>query len=74
MDPAAGHLPGLAGLPGAGPARDDPAAFFLERARVALGVGPDFGTGGAGHVRLNFATSTAVLTEAVERMAAAVGR
>ncbi|GAA1827965.1 MalY/PatB family protein [Microlunatus capsulatus] len=52
----------------------DPAAFFLEHARVALGVGPDFGTGGAGHVRLNFATSTAVLTEAVERMAAAVGR
>ena len=49
-----------------------PAAFFLEHARVALNAGPDFGTGGDGHVRLNFATSTAVLTEAVERMGAAV--
>ena len=28
-----------------------------------------FGTGGAGHVRLNFATAQAVLREAVERMA-----
>ena len=52
----------------------EPAAFFLEQARVALGVGPDFGRPGAGHVRLNFATSTAVLTEAVERMASAVHR
>jgi cystathionine beta-lyase len=49
-----------------------PAEFFLTRARVALSAGPDFGSGGAGHVRLNFATSTAVLTEAVGRMAAAV--
>jgi cystathionine beta-lyase len=51
-----------------------PAEFFLTEARVALSAGPDFGTGGAQHVRLNFATSTAVLTEAVERMAAAVAR
>jgi cystathionine beta-lyase len=50
----------------------EPAEFFLEHARVALNAGVDFGTGGAGHVRLNFATSTAVITEAVERMAAAV--
>ncbi len=50
----------------------EPALFFLEQARVALGVGPDYGPGGKGHVRLNFATSTAVLTEAVQRMAAAV--
>lgn len=53
---------------------DEPVDFFLRDARVALGAGPDFGPGGSGHVRLNFATSTAVLTEAVERMAAAVGR
>ncbi|KRV49750.1 cystathionine beta-lyase [Wenjunlia vitaminophila] len=51
---------------------DDPAAVFLERARVALVPGPDFGAGGAGHVRLNLATSPEVLTEAVRRMAAAV--
>ncbi|SDT38573.1 cystathione beta-lyase [Friedmanniella luteola] len=52
----------------------EPADFFLEHARVALSPGADFGSGGAGHVRLNFATSTAVLTEAVGRMAAAVTR
>ena len=49
----------------------DPAAVFRERGRVALSPGPDFGTGGQGHARLNFATSPAILTEAVERMAAA---
>jgi cystathionine beta-lyase len=49
---------------------DDPAAVFLERDRVALNPGQSFGPGGAGHVRLNFATSRAVLTEAVDRMAA----
>ena len=49
-----------------------PARCFLDRARVALSSGHVFGTGGAGHVRLNFATSAAVLTEAVRRMGAAV--
>ena len=51
---------------------DDPAAVFLERGRVALNSGPSFGSGGAGHVRLNLATSPELLTEAVRRMAAAV--
>ncbi|MFJ7045498.1 MalY/PatB family protein [Streptomyces sp. NPDC101112] len=45
-----------------------PARLFLDHARVALSSGHIFGTGGAGHVRLNFATSRAVLTEAVTRM------
>lgn len=49
-----------------------PAQHFLERAGVALVDGADFGAGGAGHVRLNFATSEAILTEAVERMAASL--
>ncbi|MBT2386070.1 MalY/PatB family protein [Streptomyces sp. ISL-11] len=53
---------------------DDPAAVFLARGRVALTGGMPFGTGGAGHVRLNFATSPEILTEAVGRMAAALGR
>jgi cystathionine beta-lyase len=52
---------------------EDPAAVFLHRGRVALNSGPRFGTGGAGHVRLNFATSPEVLVEGVRRMAAAVG-
>jgi cysteine-S-conjugate beta-lyase len=50
---------------------DEPAAAFLERGRVALSAGRDFGTGGAGHVRLNFGTSPALLTEGVRRLTAA---
>ncbi|MEU2356192.1 aminotransferase class I/II-fold pyridoxal phosphate-dependent enzyme [Streptomyces misionensis] len=50
---------------------DDPAQVFLDRGRVALTAGPPFGTGGAGHARLNLATSPDILTEAVRRMAAA---
>ncbi|MFI2714612.1 MalY/PatB family protein [Micromonospora sp. NPDC018662] len=45
-----------------------PARMFLDDARVALSSGHVFGAGGAGFVRLNFATSPAVLTEAVTRM------
>lgn len=53
---------------------DDPAAHFLEHGRVALTSGLPFGTGGAGHARLNLAASPEVLGEAVRRMAAAVER
>ena len=52
---------------------DDPAAVFLERGRVALSPGPPFGEQGRGFARLNFGTSSALLEEAVRRMAAAVG-
>ena len=45
-----------------------PAAAFLNRGRVALSSGPAFGSGGRGRVRMNFATSSAILTEAVRRM------
>ncbi|MFF5187564.1 MalY/PatB family protein [Streptomyces sp. NPDC000345] len=51
---------------------DDPAGVFLERGRVALSSGSEFGTGGAGHVRLNLATSPEILTAGVRRMAAAL--
>ena len=51
---------------------DDPAAAFLERGRVALSGGLPFGTGGAGHARLNLATTPEILTEVVRRMALAV--
>lgn len=51
---------------------DDPAEGFLERGRVALNSGLPFGRGGAGHVRLNYATTPEILTEAIERMARAV--
>jgi cystathionine beta-lyase len=49
-----------------------PALWFLDHARVALSSGHVFGTGGPGHVRLNFATSQAILTEAVSRMGRAL--
>jgi cystathionine beta-lyase len=50
----------------------EPAQFFLERARVALGVGPTFGPGGEGRVRVNVATTAAIVDEIVERMVTAV--
>ena len=49
-----------------------PARWFLDHARVALSSGHVFGTGGAGHVRLNFATSKAILGEALSRMGQAL--
>lgn len=45
-----------------------PAKTFLDRARVAVSSGHIFGSGGSGHVRLNYATSQGILTEAVRRM------
>jgi cystathionine beta-lyase len=48
---------------------EDPAAQLLERARVALSSGIPFGSGGAHHARLNFATSAEILEEAVARIA-----
>ena len=53
---------------------DDPAPVFLGQGRVYLNSGLDFGPEGAGHVRLNFATSPAMLDEATARMAKAIGR
>ncbi|MGB6244099.1 MalY/PatB family protein [Gordonia sp. (in: high G+C Gram-positive bacteria)] len=47
-----------------------PAKTFLDHSRVALSSGHVFGSGGSGHVRVNFATSKAILTEAVARMGA----
>ncbi|QOV44444.1 MalY/PatB family protein [Streptomyces chromofuscus] len=51
---------------------DGPADVFLHRGRVALTCGIPFGSGGAGHVRLNLATSPEIITEAVRRMATAL--
>lgn len=48
----------------------DPAAHCLENARVAVTDGGQFRGDGAGHVRLNFATSPEVLTATIERIAA----
>lgn len=49
---------------------DDPAAFLLDAAKVALHHGPQFGAEGAGYARLNFGCSPEVLTEAIARIGA----
>ena len=50
----------------------NPHKFFLERARVALNDGAEFGPGGEGFVRLNFGCPRALLAEGLERMRAAL--
>jgi cystathionine beta-lyase len=52
----------------------DPARFFLDDARVAVSDGPPFGPGCASHVRLNFATSRALLERIVDAMANALAQ
>lgn len=49
-------------------------AFFLREAKVAMSAGEAFDKDATGFVRLNFATSPAILDAILERMAAAVGR
>ncbi|MBA4504572.1 aminotransferase class I/II-fold pyridoxal phosphate-dependent enzyme [Corynebacterium sanguinis] len=49
-----------------------PAAYLLKHAKVALNEGASFGPGGEHKARLNFATSPAILEEAVDRIAEAV--
>ena len=56
------------GIPG------NPFEFFLKEAKVALNDGAEFGRGGEGFVRLNFACPRKTLTEALDRMAAALAR
>jgi cystathionine beta-lyase len=50
----------------------DAATVFLERGRVALTSGSDFGPKGAAFVRLNIGTSPAIITEAIQRMRSAL--
>ena len=51
-----------------------PAKFLLKEAKVALTAGHPFGEGGERHARINFAASQQTLTQAVERMGAALRR
>ncbi len=51
----------------------EPVQAFLDRGRVALGRGLDFGAPGDGFVRVTIGTSSALLAGIVDRMAAAVG-
>jgi cysteine-S-conjugate beta-lyase len=51
----------------------EPAEVFLNRGRVALGRGLDFGPPGDGYVRVTIGTSSALLADIADRMAVAVG-
>ena len=50
----------------------DAGSFLLERARVALSPGSDFGPSAEGFLRLNFGTSRTILDQALDRIEAAV--
>jgi cystathionine beta-lyase len=52
--------------------RGNPFEFFLKEAKVALNDGNEFGRGGEGFVRLNFACPRKILQEAIDRMASAL--
>jgi cystathionine beta-lyase len=49
-----------------------PYKFFLEKGRVALNEGRQFGSSGEGFVRLNFACPRDMLLEGLQRMKAAI--
>jgi cystathionine beta-lyase len=53
---------------------DDPAAWLLTHARVALSPGPEFGAPGCGFARLNFATTPAILDQVLDRIVGALRR
>jgi cystathionine beta-lyase len=50
------------------PLDGDPALWLLRQARVAVSSGTNFGQGGQGFVRLNFATSPAILDKMLGRI------
>jgi cysteine-S-conjugate beta-lyase len=53
-------------------ARDDPAGAVLERGRLSLLPGTDFGAAGAGFARLNIGTSRELVEESVRRIGRAL--
>jgi cystathionine beta-lyase len=51
---------------------EDPGLALIERAKVAFNSGHIYGENGRNYVRFNFATSPAIITEAIERVARAL--
>lgn len=51
---------------------DSPHKFFLEKAKVGLNDGADFGVDGEGFVRLNFGCPRSILMEGLEKMKTAL--
>ncbi|MEU8782775.1 aminotransferase class I/II-fold pyridoxal phosphate-dependent enzyme [Streptomyces sp. NPDC048637] len=53
---------------------EEPAEFLLRESKVALSAGRPFGESGAGHARLNLATSPRILERLVRAMAETAGK
>ncbi|WP_333712657.1 MalY/PatB family protein [Yoonia sp.] len=78
-----GQIPGVRCMPlqatylawadftGTGMSPDEITRRFRVDARIAASDGPTFGTGGAGFMRINFATQRHIVEEAVRRLQAA---
>ena len=47
---------------------EDPSATLLEKGRVAFNPGHSYGSQCPQYIRLNFATSPEIITEAIERI------
>jgi cystathionine beta-lyase len=54
--------------------KGNPCEYFIKEARVGLNDGETFGSGGKGFVRLNYACSWVLLTQALEQMKVAIER
>ena len=52
----------------------DPAEIFEKKGKVVFSPGSFFGAGGEGHIRINFATSPQILTEALRRAGGTLSR
>jgi cystathionine beta-lyase len=53
---------------------DSPGPWLRREAKVLMNDGPDFGPGGAGFARLNFATTGDILAEVLDRVAVALAK
>jgi cystathionine beta-lyase len=51
---------------------DDPSKHLLEKGRVAFNAGHTFGPQTSQYIRLNFATSPEIVTEAIDRIARSI--
>jgi len=53
---------------------DDVSNLMIEHGKIAVASGALYGPGGRGFIRINFATSSEILEDAIDRIAAALSR
>lgn len=54
--------------------KDDLAELFMTHGKIAIASGHLYGPGGNGFIRINFATSSEIVTEAVKRIKTAIAK